>query len=255
MGRQPPRRPRRATDVRLATTAAEVPPDAASLEEVLQPPPRPEWTGRHGIEWMWALGSWLRRLHAVPDPARHVGADRAVSDSVLPSEAQAADLDGIAELDGPHGASLANWSALLAKGRHLGHGRLGLDHVLSGDGTEDRVVVEALGGLAQINPAVDVGAVTGSLIELTHRARLRGDDAGAFERLLSAFLTGYRGFTSAGNANDLSVYRAAALQVALHARTHEQPQDRALDGQLARTLVEHCWTLGAMAEDGTPPPP
>lgn len=232
----------------LATTPDGVP-DAPSLEDLLGPPPRPEWVDRYGVERMWAFGSWLRRVHDSPaSAAKRSSSPHADDEPIepLPKQSRRDSLRESVGVGGAHDASLATWAALLRDGDHLGHGHLGLDLVFPEPAEQNqRWVVEAVGGLSLIHPAVDVGAVTGDLVELTHRARLHGHDAAVFERLLSAFLTGYRGFTSSGNVADLSVYRAAALRVALHARTHDDPDDRWLCGQLTCRLVEHCWSLSA----------
>lgn len=217
----------------LATSPADLPSPAVSLEELLWPAVTPPWTERLGLEQLRALGHWLRRLHQAT-PTAGLGA---------PEVAELADgsHEQPTSLPPAHWASLQQWSTMLSQDDHLGHGHLGLDHLYP---EQSHLVVEATQGLSTAHPAVDVGWVIGDLIELTHRARARGADHETFERLLSAFVTGYRGLTNTGHLEDLDVYRAAALRIALRADTHEDPEDRDLDVRLARHLVEECWRLG-----------
>ena len=226
----------RARGVVLATSPADLPVPRASLQELLWPPPAAPQAERRTLEQLLTLGQWLRRLHRGAAP-RGSG-----SPEVAEMAEVAARLDQRpSPLRPAHWASLRQWSMILADDDHLGHGRLGLDHVYP---ASSHLVVEATQGLSAVHAAVDVGWITADLIELSHRARARGTDPDSFARLLSAFVTGYRGLTDGGRLEDLDVYRAAALRMVRRAGAQDDEEDRDLDLRLARHLVEECWRLG-----------
>lgn len=203
--------------------------------------------GSSGSERYWLrrlrlLGQWLRELHregagtadsrqsGASSPELDVLAQRLVEDSkqsvpqVLPT---------------PHRTSLLEWTTVLSQPRGPVHGAFDLRRIswlpVGGD-----LVVRAPGGFFRAHPAVDVGWLTGDLLELVHRSRASGGDPAPYEHLLAAFQTGYRGIDGGGPGQlDLSIYRAAALRVT--ARALEAAHADELTTHLAQHLVEHCW--------------
>ncbi|MDT9593137.1 hypothetical protein RDV89_08660 [Nocardioides zeae] len=228
---------------------ARAPLSAPSVEQLIWPDPSHGWEAREGVEHLWHLGRWLRGIHDNPDrPAQAPAGDGPVTlleEVRVLLEERLGGTDGD-PIDRLHWTSLHEWAARLAEGGAVAHGRLGLDGVLveSADDGSPALVVPAPGGLATADPSVDVGGVVGDLVELTHRSRGEGRDPAAYQRLLTAFLTGYRGITGGPEpAADLDVYRAAALRVAGRSAARTDPADAGLDLEIAKRLVEHCWAL------------
>ncbi|WP_127480567.1 hypothetical protein [Nocardioides pantholopis] len=236
----------------LATTTPDLPPGARSLEELLRPPPPVAWTRRHGVEQLRLLGAWLRRLHGTA-PEMVPATAGVVPDAVQLAE-EAGAWAGLGPLEDVHAASLQRWSARLVADGRLGHGRLALDRILACEAPAPaRLVVDAAGGLATVHPAVDVGWVTGDLIALLHQARAAGEDPAPFERLLNAFSTGYRTSRPGNGPDALDVVRAAAIRLALRASSRTESDERSLALNVARHLVEHCWSVGGLERPASPP--
>lgn len=229
--------------VRLVERAPDL---APSVEQLIWPDPD-GWQEREGVEALWHLGRWLNVVHHGPPPVQTGPHDPPTTvDTVRELLEERLAAPGGDPIDRLHWTSLHEWAGRLAAGPGVAHGRLGLDGVLVEDpGTQHpTLVVPAPGGLASADPAVDVGGVVGDLVELTHRSRGEGRDPAAYERLLAAFLTGYRGIIGGPVPTaDLDVYRAAALRVAARSATRTDPVDAGLDLEIAKRLVEHCWAL------------
>ncbi|WP_222192509.1 hypothetical protein [Modestobacter italicus] len=243
----------------VLTTREQAPAGSLGLADTLWPRPGERWAQRYGLERLRLLGDWVRRLHrgdAVPPRAQQsadgapVGAVDALRER-LAAGPPPPPATGWPPLPRAHWTSLRQWAELLTAPPGTPgpttHGRLGLDHVGWVTAPPGDLVVLAPGGLAATHPAVDVGWVTGDLIELVHRARAHGRDPAPFERLLAAFLSGYRGLIGepAVAGDGLDTYRAAALRVLSRVTDEVAPEDAALDLRLAQHLVEQCWAAGA----------
>lgn len=228
--------------VRLVTTA---PAATTSIEQLIWPDPVGSWQERPGVEQMWRLGRWLRDVHELPvdatdtDAPTHLDAvQRLLEDRLAGSTGD--------PIDRLHWTSLQQWARRLSTTRRVAHGRLGLDGVLVPDASADSgaLAVVAPAGLASADPAVDVGGVVGDLVEFTHRSRGAGRDAAPYQRLLTAFLTGYRGITGGPEPTaDLDVYRAAALRLAGRSLTRTDTDEAGLDLEISKRIIEHCWSV------------
>lgn len=242
----------------VLVVSSPAPAGTVPLAAALWPSPDERWSHRYGLERLRLLGDWLRHLHrsrtAAPDRTDAPMTGVHVVRERLATAVHAPPGPATRPLGRAHWASLLQWADLLGRadagaGSSPAHGRLRLEEVGWAEEPAGDLLVPEPVGSGRAHPAIDVGWVTGDLLRWVHHARARGSDPSVFERLLSAFLTGYHGLAGRrGASGDLDVHRAAALRVAWCSIDATDPREASLDLHLTRFLVEHCWS--AAARDG-----